>query len=421
MSTLSRRRLLALAALAAANVPALVPFASPAAASDASAYQDAFRAALDADPDIRRGSGPSGEFLYRPQQLLTANGDASRVATRLSEMGYQVTPSGGFAGVTRLAFGREVDVPSIVDLLRDPKRWSTAAPAVQPHHVTVGFGNIMGNPDGPPSVAGTLPGPDPARLGEGAGVLVGLCDTGIWRDADVFHKDWFGNSYVPDDSEVDDLYLYGDVLALEGGHGTFVAGVLCETAPGVSFEPHHALHPSGTGDEEMLVAAMAAAGQRASILNLSLGCYTQGDVPSLPIANALAALPADVLVVAAAGNSASDRPTWPAAFPDVVAVAGLADSGLPASYSNFGVWVDACARGDWVSTYVPGSLLLPSGLPVVFGGYARWSGTSFAAPVVAGRLARIVGSQGLTPPEARSKLLGSGPGTGEPNYGVIVD
>lgn len=440
---LSRRRLLALSALAAAGAPlaAATPATARAGATDPSgaaaaagpagvgltggeddaAYQRAFQETIKADREIRQYLKQGREFLYRPRQVLSADADVQRVIVRLREYGYPVTVGGRFAGVTRLLFDREVDVPTIVTRLRDPQQWpGQRPPAVQPHHVLVGFGNIMGNPGSPPEPAAALPPPDPGRLGEGAGVTVGVCDTGIWRDAGAFHPAWLGGRYVPELDDVDPLYLYGDVLALQGGHGTFVAGVVRQAAPGVSFDPEQAITSTGVGDEASLVAALGRLGSNVSIINLSLGCFTEDDVPPLPLVNALAALPKHVAVVASAGNAGSGRPSWPAALDRVLSVAAVQGGSAitPAPYSSFGSWVDACAVGARTSTYVNGELALPSVPVKFFSGFASWQGTSFAAAHVSGRLAAMMTATGMDADSARLALLANP--RWHPDYGVLV-
>ncbi|GAB3143257.1 S8/S53 family peptidase [Micromonospora sonneratiae] len=407
-----------------AAVPPGVAFSAGAAepGEEEQAYQQAVEAALASDPRVRRHLEPGREFGYRPRQILAANADAQRVAAKLREYGLPAQLGNRFAGVTKLVFATEVDVPSIIRRLRDPKQWPTSpVPAVQPHHLTMGFGNIMGNPGTPPRVAAPLPAPDPTRLGEGAGVTVGICDTGIWRDAGALHPLWLGGSYVPETDDEDPVYVHSDQLAVQGGHGTFVAGVVRQAAPGVRFDPEQALNRFGVGDEEMLVNALGRLGQAVTVVNLSLGCFTQDDLPSLPIANAVAALPDRVVVVAAAGNAGTSRPTWPAALADVLSVGAvrLAGTGIePDPQSSFGPWVAACAFGDRVSTYVPGQLAL-TGLPVrVFHGFAGWSGTSFATAHVSGRLAAMMTAGNLDAEQARLALLATP--RWHPDYGVLV-
>ncbi|MEV0727444.1 S8/S53 family peptidase [Polymorphospora sp. NPDC050346] len=435
-SRISRRRLLGIPVLAAAAVPlgAAPAVAGPSpgagprsgaglAADQADqAYQQLFRTAVAADPAVRLHTVPGREFSYRPRQLLVAPADKARVVARLRTYGHNVTENAGFAGVARLLVESTADIPSLVTRLRDQQQWQgQPVPRVQPHHVAVGFGNIMGNPGGPPRATGALPAPDPARLGEGAGVTVGVCDTGIWRLAGSRHPQWLGGRYLPETDDEDLLYSHLDVLAPQGGHGTFVAGVIRQAAPGVRFDPEAALNATGVGDEEMLVGALGRLDPATSVVNLSLGYYTQDDLAPLPLANALAALPSRTAVVAAAGNAGTARRSWPAAFDRVVAVSAVDVTGtgyLPAPYSGFGPWVDACAVGEHTSTYVDGRLQMPGQPTRWFHGFAAWAGTSFAAAHVSGRLTALMTATGLDAEAARALLL-SGP-RWHPDYGVLV-
>ncbi|MEU6072836.1 S8/S53 family peptidase [Micromonospora sp. NPDC047074] len=421
---LSRRQVMAASALAAVATPlGLVGRGGPAAASESpdETYQRVFLEALAADPNLRRYAVPGREFLYRPRQLLVARPDVQRVVTRLRGYGFPVTEGPGFAGVARLLFAAETDIPAVVTKLRDPQQWpGQPAPVVQPHHALLGFGNIMGNPGGPPRVAGALPAPDPRRAGEGAGVTVGICDTGIWRQAGSYHPQWLAGSYLVEADDEDAVYVGADVLALQGGHGTFVAGVVRQAAPGVRFDPEAALNPTGVGDEESLVAALGRLGPQASVVNLSLGYFTQDDQPPLPLVNALAGLPGKA-VVASAGNAGTSRRAWPAALDRVLAVGAVSagPSGpVPAPYSSYGSWVDACSLGDRTSTYVRGQLQLPGHPTRYFDGFAAWTGTSFATGHVAGRLAALMTSAGLSAEAARAALV-AGP-RWHPDYGVLV-
>ncbi|MEU3457369.1 S8/S53 family peptidase [Micromonospora sp. NPDC006766] len=421
---LSRRRLLAASALAAAASLGSGARPSPARADNAddAAYQRAFDEALAADQNVRRHTVPGREFLYRPRQLLAADADAQRVTAWLRARGYAVAPEKRFAGVTPLLFDRETEVPAVVTKLRDPEQWpGQPVPAVQPHHVLLGLGNIMGNPNSPPAAVAGLAPPDPARLGEGAGVTVGICDTGIWQQAGSYHPQWLGGAYVPEIDDEDPLYVHTDVLAPQGGHGTFVAGVVRQAAPGVRLDPEQALNATGVGDEASVVAAMSRLGPEVSVINLSLGGFTQDDQPSLPLANAVAALPKTSAVVAAAGNAGSSRRVWPAALARVVAVAAVSrGSGgvTPAAYSGFGPWVDACAVGARDSTYVEGRLPLAGRPTRVFHGFASWVGTSFATAYVSGRLAALMTAGGLSADAARLALLAAP--RWHPDYGVLV-
>lgn len=115
---------------------------------------------------------------------------------------------------------------------------------------------------------------------------------------------------------------------------------------------------------------------------------------------ALRTLPPTTVVVASAGNHGAKRPynprpIWPAAMPDVVAVAALGpdngDGVRLAAFSNYGPWVDVAATGeDVLSTF-----LTFDDEEHAFTGWATWSGTSFAAPRVAGAIAAEMTEKGV--------------------------
>ncbi len=151
------------------------------------------------------------------------------------------------------------------------------------------------------------------------------------------------------------------------------------------------------------------------------GGFTQDDQPSLPLANAVAALPPTSAVVAAAGNAGTSRRVWPAALARVIAVAAVsrgAEGVVPATYSGFGPWVDACAVGERDSTYVEGQLPLPGRPTRVSRGFAAWAGTSFATAHVSVRLAALMNAGGLSADVARLALLAAP--RWHPDYGVLV-
>lgn len=159
------------------------------------------------------------------------------------------------------------------------------------------------------------------------------------------------------------------------------------------------------------------------IINLSFSGYAEDNDPPTCTAAAIAAalhsrLPdpeactyefadtRDVVVVASAGNSSDCRIVWPGGFDNVIAVAAL-DGSSPAWYSNYGPWVNACAQGsDVISNFYR------AGQPAAtfhernqFSGWASWSGTSFAAPLVAAVLAQEVLTTGDSPLDAVERII----------------
>jgi subtilisin family serine protease len=116
------------------------------------------------------------------------------------------------------------------------------------------------------------------------------------------------------------------------------------------------------------------------------------------------------IIVAAAGNCGDARPFYPAAFPGVISVAGLNPNMTPSPWSSHGFWVTCSTVGQGLhSTYVYGTespLIDPA--ETEFPGpdpFAVWSGTSFAAPQVAGAIARLYQAPGATLRGALDELL----------------
>jgi hypothetical protein len=128
-----------------------------------------------------------------------------------------------------------------------------------------------------------------------------------------------------------------------------------------------------------VVAGIAAAVQlpTAGVLNLSVGFEGAAGASLLGVA-VDSAVAAGWVVVAAAGN-AGDRgspATYPADLPHVVTVAATDRNGNVASFSNRSAWTDLAAPGVGVLAAVP-TWRDPTG-------YTALSGTSYAAPIVAG-------------------------------------
>ena len=121
---------------------------------------------------------------------------------------------------------------------------------------------------------------------------------------------------------------------------------------------------------------------------MSFGTFCTDDDPGL-LATWLPRLLGDAVGVAAAGNLQTSRPYFPAALPGVIGV-GAVDRGGPAWFTNFGSWVDACAPAvNVVSTFFNDVTETVGGhSPRRYQEWARWSGTSFAAPKVAGAIAK---------------------------------
>jgi hypothetical protein len=187
------------------------------------------------------------------------------------------------------------------------------------------------------------------------------------------------------------------------GHGTFIAGIIEQLAPGCTIEVREVIGPLGDTNQvdvgnaihdvvdEFEKPPTPGPPPPPHILSLSLG----GQAPDPPayLREAVArAIKAGIPIIASAGNDGVCTPQYPAAFPGVIAVAALGPDGPP-PWTNYGDWVDACAPGvDLVSAFFDhfdGSFpTMNSFDPDHFNGWAQWTGTSFAVPVVVAAVAR---------------------------------
>ncbi len=214
--------------------------------------------------------------------------------------------------------------------------------------------------------------------GRADGVVVAIIDTGVECD----HPDLKGicrdgYDYYNDDPDPADGH----------GHGTFAAGLvgaIPDNGIGVAglgwgawLMPLKAIGDGGQGRLSGVVSAIEhAADNGADIINMSFG--TGEHSPALQSALRYAA--SRGVLLAAPGGNGGDGPVYPAAYSEVVGVAGTyPDDGHPPFTTGDHLEVAAPAW-DIVST-----------APTSAGSYARSSGTSQAVPLVSGLAALLVG------------------------------
>jgi subtilisin family serine protease len=149
------------------------------------------------------------------------------------------------------------------------------------------------------------------------------------------------------------------------------------------------------------------------VINLSAGCRTRMDHPSIALDtfHRTRLRKRDCVLVAAAGNDSWSAPFWPAAFDWCVGVGSLDRDGRVSDFSNFGVSADVYALGrNLVNAFPDGTFVCHESpdkgdVRVFSTGMARWSGTSFAAPLVAGMIAREISRTGSSAADARDAVL----------------
>jgi subtilisin family serine protease len=231
------------------------------------------------------------------------------------------------------------------------------------------------------------------------GVIVAVIDTGV----DATHPDLSGKittganagyNFVSNNTNTSD----------DNSHGTFVAGIIAANTNNASgmagvcwtckIMPVKVLDSTGSGTSFNVSQGIDWAVSRgAQVINLSLG----GGAASSLQTSVDNAWNAGVVVVAASGND-NGPVLYPGAYSNAIAVGSVDSSGARSSFSNYGPELDIMAPGG----NVLGTLCACNGYA---GGYGTGSGTSFAAPHVAGVAALLIASGVTDKAQVRSRLL----------------
>lgn len=235
---------------------------------------------------------------------------------------------------------------------------------------------------------------------KGKGIYVAVIDTGIWPHNDLKGNLLGGISFVPGQSWVDGH-----------GHGTHVAGTIAArmngsgvvgVAPSAYLYAIKVLSNGGSGNWSWLMSGLywmrKYYGCTFDVANLSLGA-----------SSAPAAVEAYVnyaaqrtLLVTAAGNSGG-AVGYPAKYPRCLAVSAIGSSNTIPSWSCRGPEVELCAPGVNIVSTIPGN------------SYSYMSGTSMAAPHVAGAAALCRGTHRyLDMDHIRNILKGTADDLGNP-------
>jgi membrane-anchored mycosin MYCP len=253
------------------------------------------------------------------------------------------------------------------------------------------------------------------QLSRGYGQRIALIDTGVTP-----HR------RLPSVIAGGDYVSSGDGLEDCDGHGTMVAGIIAGTPDPADVTGFSGIAPdadlisirqsstkfgaltetttNGFGDVDTLAMAVrTATDMGASVINIStVACSTSPpDDRALGAALAYAVDVKDAVVVTAAGNVGdggqcptqnSSPPTvfvTPAWYDDyVLTVGSVGTNGAPSMFSLHGPWVDIAAPGENIvslstdGTGTANRIATPAGL-------LKISGTSYAAPIVAGLAALI--------------------------------
>lgn len=238
------------------------------------------------------------------------------------------------------------------------------------------------------------------------GVVVAVIDSGVdYTHPDLATNIWVNEDEVPRNWMDDDHNGYVDDVQGwnfdngtnnpwdENKHGTHVAGIIGAVGDNgrgvagvcwnVSLMPLKFIGSDGSGSSDAAIQAILyAVDNGARVISSSWGGWGGSQALEAAIRTAEEA---GVLFIAAAGNNGLDNDlplirNYPSSYPlaNIIAVAASADNDALASFTNYGrSTVDLAAPGVGIFSTVPG------------GGYEALSGTSMAAPFVAGVAALI--------------------------------
>jgi thermitase len=200
-------------------------------------------------------------------------------------------------------------------------------------------------------------------------IIVGVVDTGV----DLSHPDLQGHLVSGRN-----IVEQNDVPNDDVGHGTHVSGVisaLVNNNMGVAgmtwynkVMPVKVLDRTGAGSTYSVAQGIIwATDHGAKVINMSLGNYADSSFLHDAITYAFNH---DVVLIAASGNDNTAQPGYPAAYPEVFAVAAVDARKHKATFSNYGDYIDVTAPGVSIASTYPNNQ------------YAALSGTSMASPHV---------------------------------------
>jgi uncharacterized repeat protein (TIGR02543 family) len=249
---------------------------------------------------------------------------------------------------------------------------------------------------------------DAWAISSGEGITIAVIDTGI----DTDHNEFQGRiSELSYNSRTKIVGL--EAVEDDSGHGTMVAGVIASGDNGygvIGVAPHAEILAIKANYENkqafrasyFIEAILYATEVGVDIINASVAFTSYNSTMDQAVQNAVAA---GILFVAASGNTGSERAIYPAAFDNVISVGSLNSKGEIDGFSTFHETLDFAAPGS--------SIIMPN----MDGKYISRSGTSFAAPHVAGIAALMLQVYpNLTPAEIEQKLRSGAVDKGEPGF-----
>jgi hypothetical protein len=391
-----------------------------------------------------KATGPDIDFLYEEGTILVREEDVERVSQILR----RPPPVRYRVGI--LMRRRRWRVPPVTSVINGLARQPLAgtgrntiqaveeidralgAGVARPNHVMfLDPGSICPatEPEEVPDYSD--PDPDVCRGHDGKGVSILIGDSGLLPE--TLEPAWRREHPWLDgvDGEIENIAH--EPIPVYAGHGTFVAGVSRCMAPAADIyvaDVFDTIHMGGAVLETDAIRRLTQllADKSPDIISLSAHAGTHLDQALMTFEVFFEKFPyyKGLAFVSAAGNDDSRDRRWPAAFPEFVSVGALsANRRRRARYSNYGSWVDVYAPGTGlVNAFANGIYVCDEdphvGVERHFYGMARWSGTSFSTPLVAGLIAARMSRTGENGKQAAQALLAIAQQQAIPGVGAVL-
>lgn len=388
----------------------------------------------DQDPD-------SVEFIYRRRALLTRDQDLQSVLSILNPPRLTVT-----GDEARPPQAGEVSHPipglALIELLSDGQDDPTAEARIlfsALEAIEQQLGSGIAAPDHLMSVtpATHCPATEPDQMAadaapqpgisrsccDGRGTLVAVVDTGLVEDAPAMHP-WLNGV-----TGERDLLVDAGSIDVYGAHGTFIASIVRAMAPRTEVRVARIFEKAGAlYESEIVRALLSVLDWSPDVITLSAGTHTwkhRGLLSFHVFVDGPLRECRGTVLVAAAGNDGRDWKFSPAEMKTVIGVGALGPPGdARAWFSDYGAWVKVYAPGqDLVHAFADGLYKyheLRAGQQAQFLGMAKWSGTSFSTPVVAGLIAARMSGTGESAQEAAESLLELASAQALPGVGPVL-
>jgi hypothetical protein len=257
---------------------------------------------------------------------------------------------------------------------------------------------------------------------DGRGVQLSLIDTGF--DQQLADKTWWLQGARGQQETYDPKHMVP-----YAGHGTFAAGMVRAMAIKSEIYVYGFLLKGGAIFESQILDSFQRALLSApDIISMSAGTHSRHDLGMIGFRVLWEKYaPKGTVLIAAAGNDSSRKPFYPAADYFAIGVGAIDADGTRAGYSNFGGWVDVYALGTDVINAFPYGTYDYQQPPMVGkrarfdNGVAKWSGTSFSTPLVAGVVAARMTWSGENAKQALDSVMALAKANAHPGVGAVVE